>query len=273
MPTFYASIIQMYALWGGELERDPGQWANAAFYGLLSQVDPHLAEALHQWKGRKPFTISSLHGLGRSAGPNQAVSAGQACWLRVTMLNDLVFQTFIQRFLQGGLGAPPGPQIQLGPLGFAVSAVLTTPGSHPWAGTVPAETLRAQAAPAERLALEFASPTAFHVSGRYELFPMPRLVFGALAARWRDCVAPAMDPAYIEDLAGDLLISEFSLRTENLRWDGRVQKGFTGRCAYHLDALPPSERALLAALADFAYYSGVGGKTTQGMGQCRRVHP
>lgn len=273
MPTFYSSIIRLNALHPGQLTRDAGQWANAAFYAILRQVDPHLAEALHHWNGRKPFTVSSLLGLPAGRGETVELRAAGECWLRVTTLGESLFQPFIQHFLQGGAR----PQVQIGPVAFAVSEVLTTPGAHPWAGFCDAADLIAQAQPAARLTLEFVSPTAFNLGSMpgngayYALFPHPALVFGSLASRWIECVAPDLDRAYVEDVAAEARPSDYRLQTQTLQWRGRVQKGFTGRCTFDLRPLGDDERRLLTLLAGFAFYAGVGGKTTQGMGQCRRL--
>jgi CRISPR/Cas system endoribonuclease Cas6 (RAMP superfamily) len=106
MTTLYSSIIRLHALNSAQLFRDAGEWANAAFYGLIHEVDPSLAEALHQWNGRKPFTISSLNGLPKGEGGSVSVRAGWECWLRVTTLSETLFQAFIQRFSR----AAPGPR-------------------------------------------------------------------------------------------------------------------------------------------------------------------
>ena len=274
MTTLYSSVIKLHALHAGQLSRDPGQWANAAFYGILHQVDPNLAEALHQWNGRKPFTVSTLAGLPHGNSDTVELRPGAECWLRVTTLHEEIFQTFIQRFLQGGMR----PKVQLGPLTFGVSEVLTTPGAHPWSGFIEASDLLAAAKPTGRLTLEFVSPTAFNLgtvpgSGlHYALFPQPALVFGSsLAAVWRDFIAPDFDRSYLEDMATEARVSDYRLQTQTLKWKGRVQKGFTGRCTYDLRPLAAGDQCLLAALAGLAFFAGVGGKTTQGMGQCRRV--
>ncbi len=273
MPTLYASIIRLHALHPGALTHDSGQWANAAFYNLIGQVDPDLATALHGWNGRKPFTISGLNGLPHAHRGDVSVPAGWQCWLRVTTLSETVFQPFIQRFLRGGAR----PQVQVGPLACGVSEVLTTPGAHAWAGCVDADDLLAQAEPVERLKLEFASPTTFNLgrdpgsSPHYALFPHPALVFGSLASKWREVISPELEVAYIEDIAAEARVSEYRLQTQNLRWRGYIQKGFIGTCLYDLRDMAAYDRAWLCALADFAFYAGVGGKTPQGMGQCRRL--
>ena len=49
------------------------------------------------------------------------------------------------------------------------------------------------------------------------------------------------------------------------------QVGFVGQATYGLMAENEAARCQLNALADFAFYAGVGMKTALGMGQCRRI--
>ena len=50
------------------------------------------------------------------------------------------------------------------------------------------------------------------------------------------------------------------------------ETGFTGQCSFILsDVLSMEQVQHINALADFAVYSGVGAKTTMGMGQTRRI--
>ena len=210
MTTLYSSVIKLHALHAGQLTHDPGQWANAAFYGILHQVDSQMAEMLHGLNGRKPFTVSSLNGLPRNVGPFVALRSGWECWLHITTLGDQIFQPFIRHFLQEGAR----PQIQLGPIQFTVAEALTTPGSHPWAGFSSDEALLSEAEMAERLTLEFASPTAFNLGSQagshasYALFPTPVLVFESLAYKWREFAQPAIDLDFITDAASDVRVTE-----------------------------------------------------------------
>jgi CRISPR-associated endoribonuclease Cas6 len=61
------------------------------------------------------------------------------------------------------------------------------------------------------------------------------------------------------------------VRTHMLAFRRAKQVGFTGRVTYGLMAADEAARCQLNALAKFAFYAGVGIKTTMGMGQCRRV--
>ena len=56
-----------------------------------------------------------------------------------------------------------------------------------------------------------------------------------------------------------------------LRFRRAPQVGFVGQVTYGLMAESEAARCQLNALADFAFYAGVGMKTAMGMGQCRRM--
>ncbi|MEA3349684.1 MAG: CRISPR-associated endoribonuclease Cas6 [Chloroflexota bacterium] len=267
MTTLYSSVIQLHNLRAGELRRNSGLYANAVFYSLINAVDPTLAEALHQWNGRKPFTISRLLGLPKGPGKSVYLKAGWECWLRITTLGNNIFQPLMQHFLQGG----GHPKIQLGALSFGVSQVLTTPASHTWAGYIGVETLLHQTESTRTATLKFASPTQFNLGDRMALFPLPALVFGSLASKWNAFLQPRLDREAVEKSAQSVLITNYRLRTSTYRWKRRVKKGFSGRCTYNLKHLSPDDQKLFCTLTDFAFYGGMGGKTTQGMGQVRRV--
>lgn len=267
MTTLYSSVIQLHNLQAGKLPRNTGHYANAVFYGLIEDVDPELSETLHQWNGRKPFTISALQGLPKGGGRTPHLKAGWECWLRVTTLGNRIFQPLMQHFLLGKSQA----KIRLGSLNFGISQVLTTPNSHTWADYVEAEKLLQEAEPTQTLTLDFTSPTRFHIKGYYAIMPMPKLVFGSLATKWNAFLEPGLDREAIEQVAQKVLVTSYNLRSRTWYWKRRPRKGFTGRCTYNLERLPSEEQKRFSALADFALYGGVGGKTTQGMGQCRRL--
>jgi len=139
--------------------------------------------------------------------------------------------------------------------------------------------------PLRRIGLRFCSPTlcqsADPARGR---FPEPELVFKGLAEKWFTFtnVDPAEWPASINRIieeaaiyAGELLrVSRYKLSTAVEHFRGRdgsapFQKiGYIGTVEY-VPERPASAAALraLGLLADYAFFAGVGYKTTMGMGQ------
>ena len=68
-----------------------------------------------------------------------------------------------------------------------------------------------------------------------------------------------------------LRISNYRLATRLMDFGSYSELGFNGQATYECsDNIPVEHVKSLNALADFAFYAGVGAKTTMGMGQCRR---
>ncbi|MFO7537877.1 MAG: hypothetical protein R6X32_07430, partial [Chloroflexota bacterium] len=129
-PDLYALIIRLTAAHNGRLQATQGHLAHAAFLNIIEQVDPALAQTIHDMNGRKPFTISPLEGFGHGQQGELAITAGQEGWLRVTLLDPQLFHTFINYFLQPQNRAT----IRLQKQTFHISEILSTLGSHPLAG-------------------------------------------------------------------------------------------------------------------------------------------
>lgn len=295
--TLYSTVVKLVAIHDGQLPATQGRLAHAAFLDIIHAVDPALASALHASRGRKPFTVSPLMGLPREHDGQVTVRRGRAAWLRFTLLGSDLFTTFTRHFLsppQGpghdeNLPSPrrggAGGEVPLGDVHFAITEVLTTPGSHPWAGYTTLHALQSagegrplDAAP-HTISIQFASPTVFSRGTRdglgkwMEPFPHPALFFGSLAAAWNHVSPRPLDKAAVRAYAEEtVVVGLYQMRSKMVRYWGQPQIGGTGNVTYLLkDRRNRPMIRTLNLLADFAFYSGAGYKTTMGMGQCRRI--
>ena len=155
-------------------------------------------------------------------------------------------------------------------------------GSHPWAGYTSWAQLAADAPPDEEITLEFASPTAFGF-GQKEwgkkvvVMPDPALVFGSLLRSWNHLAPSSLQvdreaiTAYLEEHVVIQRIRRLETRIQEFKHAPQV--GFVGQVTYGLMGADDWARRVLNALADLAFYCGVGMKTAMGMGQCRALRP
>jgi CRISPR-associated endoribonuclease Cas6 len=297
MSTLYSSVIKLTTIRPSTLTHLGGQHAHAAFLDIVQAVAPSLSQRLHDLNGRKPFTVSPLMGLPRGASSQEkhggASSAkndssqqhvvylreGWECWLRVTILDDALFKTFIDYFLKlpspRGGRARGGVQIRLGDAHFCVSEILTTPGSHPWAGYASLEDLqrRLDEPPPSSITIELHSPTSFHLGkDNIESIPYSKLVFGNLATAWKSVTGENMVEAVEKYAEKNWRPVLHRLERKALTLHNHAQLGAVGKVAYQRldDGDVPLARAL-SLLADLAFYTGLGRKTAQGMGMARRV--
>ncbi len=280
MTTLYSSVIKLTNLRPVTLIGDGGQHAHGAFHAIIAKVDPALAAKLHEVKGRKPFTLSPLMGLPRIAHREEERNSseirlreGWQCWLRVTVLDDSLFRTFIEYFMN--VNGRKLPEIRLGDGHFCVSEILTTLGSHPWAGYTSIEDLQKkldEPLPG-KFKFEFFTVTSFKLQDKnLELTPKPKHVFGNLAGAWRQLTGENCVQAIEEYAEKHLVMGSYQLQTRRTRLHNTLQLGAVGKVEFiRTDQEDHAAARALNLLADLAFYTGLGRKTAQGMGMVSRI--
>jgi CRISPR-associated endoribonuclease Cas6 len=275
--ALYSLVLSLAPIREATASATAGHQVHAAFLKMMQEADAALAEALHAPNTpNRPFTVSPLMGVGQPRDGRVWLSPKQDYWLRFTVLDPRLFERFMARFLRGD----GRPTLRLGQAELLIKEILVTPGSHPWAGYTSWAQLVAGAQPDSEITLEFVSPTAFGFGQKawgkmVVVLPDPALVFGSLIRAWNSAAPAPMQvdkealAAYLEE---DAVVKRIEwLVTRMLHFSRSPQVGSVGQLTYGLMAADETMRGQLNALADFAFYAGVGMKTTMGMGQCRRI--
>ncbi len=226
-------------------------------------------------------------------------------FIRITLLLGELFPLLHEALMR----YYPNPQqvtqhfLQLGRQRFTLEEVILTP-SHPsgQCGFTSLTTLIEQAQQLrgkdlEQMTLDFSYLTTFNRSQNikvggygphYALLPLPQYVFPNLARRWEDIAPPELagvvQPQRIEEytLADGEIIKNYDLQPNIINFTKHIQHGFVGRCTYLLrpEAGTNEERdqeeqlslrQQLWLLAQLAFYTGIGYKTSMGMGRARLV--
>ncbi len=118
--------------------------------------------------------------------------------------------------------------------------------------------------PHRRLRMEFVSPTAFNRFKFDYPFPEPHLLFSNLLSRWNTFSEFPLELTETEILNG-VVIYEFEGSIQKFMIDQRLKRvGFVGRVGFLIKDQGLAKK--LSTLAFFANFSGVGIKTTMGMG-------
>lgn len=130
------------------------------------------------------------------------------------------------------------------------------------------EQLLTQVYPVRRQ-LRFVSPTAFKVRGAYELLPSPERILQSLIRRWNVCIPEC--PIEDEDGQGTAMLARglrcCGLQLQDSRYilKGQTIPGTIGSMTLE-NRHSGFQAQLTNALLTFATFSGVGIKTTLGMG-------
>jgi CRISPR-associated endoribonuclease Cas6 len=275
--TLHSIVVTLTPTREASVRASMGRQVHAAFLKTVRESDESLAEVLHApGMPIRPFTVSMLQGTPRARDGRLHLSPDETYWLRFTTLYEPIFERFMTRFLDGG----GRPTVRLGRAVLLIKEIVATPEGHGWAGYESWGGLVQGAEPDHEIVLEFSSPTAFGFGQKdwgkkVMVLPLPETVFGSLARSW-NALAPG--PFRVnrkrlrEYLDEHVVIKRIDdLHTQMLRFRRSYQVGFVGQITYGLMADDETIQCQLNALADLAFYAGVGMKTTMGMGQCRRV--
>lgn len=280
-------------------QRFLGRMAQRLFLLMLGQVGAaDIAAALHSANERHPFTVSDLF----QNGP-------QHYWMRVTGLTPALCQTLqhMAGALPGQvLDIPPRDSADESPWRARVETVVTA--QHEWAAqsTYAALVDHAWQGPRARpLQLDFITPTVVKSVGVYRVFPEPALVFRLLYERLLKLEAFSLpfqpEITHLEHFAEYFVeVRDHEIACARVPLKRGQVTAFYGPVAYevlannedfvrrahtreskHGDAglsaiaadIQRNRQAygrLVHLLADFAFYSGLGSFTAQGMGMVRR---
>ncbi|BAY41311.1 CRISPR-associated protein Cas6 (plasmid) [Nostoc sp. NIES-2111] len=251
-----------------------GRHLHALFLTLVSSVDQALGDYLHSAKADKAFTLSPLQ-IQRQQKPNyhslqfihqRPISAGTACWWRVSLLDDTLFSQLTPLWLN----LNPKHAWHLGSADLHITSIQGTPQSTQlWANACTYEQLYEQASDRERnLDFTLATPVSFRQGGYDNVLPTKDSVFNSLLSRWNKYSGIEIGSLAIESVYP----SAFNINTEVLTNYESKFIGCVGRMGYRiLGDVEPLAIKQMNTLANFALYAGLGRKTTMGMGMARRV--
>lgn len=279
-----ATVLALTPAEGGVLPANQARAAHALFLRLVAGADPALSAHLHEAEQVKPFTCSNLwpdarpapgsRTRGQSADGRRvnllAVQPGETWRLRYTTLSTDLTALWLERVLP----ALPG-EATFGEVTFHLQDALVSTEADPWAGRtsyadLASPYLLSQVPAPARWSFSFAAPTAFRSGGKTVPIPLPDLLFGSLLDRWNAWSPVALSPEARRFAQECVAVSNYRLRTRALPGKGgRVERGAVGRCDYVALNRDRYWCSALSVLSAFAFYSGAGYQTAQGMGMCR----
>jgi CRISPR-associated endoribonuclease Cas6 len=229
----------------------PHRAANALLYRWLEAAEPSLARFVHDQADPKPFTLSPL-----------TADADGRFSLRVTLLEDQYWP-----YVEKGMRQERTIRVEDKILALDGEPQVT---HQTYIALAQATSIRRD------IVLRFDSPTSFKSHEMTYPLPDPVLVFTSHCARWNAFVPEALQigEAWSDWVAQHVAVSRFELNSQVFHFGDHQQIGCVGQVQYVVVGTGrevDEGRGPLNALADYAFFCGTGHKTTQGMGQTRRL--
>lgn len=222
-------------------------------FKAMREADPAETDWLHDHPTPKPFSLAPLYSTG-----------GLLLGIRLGVVSDRATDLFLRAW---NWHREQETSLQLGPNYCVVTDVQCDAGPR-WLDL-------AQLPPASRVALHFLSPTAFRQGPGHSPLPVPYNVFSWPWRVWQ-AFAPdfGLPDDWIEWCEQEVFVIEHQIQTVTVA----VAKdesftGFVGEVVFEAHDGGPGQLGLLQALAQLAAYSGVGHKTTMGMGAVELIAP
>lgn len=253
------AIINMRAVNGGRMPRSFHCLMHPILLDRIWKAHQGLGNALHNTGMMSPFSLSPVMGKKERG----TVVENESYWVRVSLLHEDLEEVFIETLGRGLWDRP----LHLGELVFQVEDVLWGERrGHPWTGRDSYQQLMAAARSPTKLALGLASPVSFKRGDLHYPLPEPSLIFGNLVRRWNlfSSLQLLERPECF-----DVSYASFDLSSKpfHLRKGGTIL-GAKGKLTFIFDG-DEETRRYYHTLLRFAFYAGIGVKTTQGMGLCR----
>jgi len=245
-----------------ELPHPCSHLLHAALLQDIGSDDPKMSALLHEDAQVKKFAISTLWPRTRAGGDWMSIPKYTACRFRVSTITRPVFDAFsaviFAAVARKGTITLNGAEFE----------VLEAGLEQPNGGAATFEQLLSE--PGSRSVVRFVAPTTFRRKGLNVPLPDPALVYGSLWQRWQAFSDVAVSEQIYEQMSDALALRAADIHTRVWKFPRYAMTGFVGAAEYELVREVPAECAVLfAALTKLAFFTGVGYKTTMGMGQCR----
>ena len=265
----YAFLVRFTPASGVDIRKLTGFRLASALLEVIERYAPELSAHLHEgsrWpKGLKPYTVSSAEWVAGQT-MEQGLSGHRLAQFRMTLLEDSLLGPVLSAISQFGSEFRPFEQAG------AIDHFNMDQTRGRWTGVSDSKSLLANAPDDPSPTILLASPTAFRSTGRrgyvHEL--IPELFVSSLLGKWEAYGRVPLDGRTCRRLRDDLIIKESHVCVERVAAGRRLVAGLMGRVQF--EAPNPSTGKLLQTLLAFAFYSGIGVKTAEGMGQVLPLH-
>lgn len=248
----HSMVIELGAAKVGNPPATLGRAIYAQVLNWIQLGNAELSEMIHG-TSTPPITVSGLQGNRRQYKNKE----GDHFYFRISSLQGNIIQPLLT-----GIEMSTQKEVILGNFPFVIRQFYVLSGTHHLVRSTDYHALANHSPISSTLQLNFLSPTSFKQKKQIQLFLTPELVFNSLLRKW-NTFAP--ENLKFPEMEWEGIVSAFELKTYALKMEGGAELGSQGWVKYKFYS--PEQAKVASILAQFAFYAGVGRKTTMGMGQ------
>ncbi|MEN3008997.1 CRISPR-associated endoribonuclease Cas6 [Pseudothermotoga sp.] len=265
MSIFHSVVIKLQALDEGVYDFYPGQKVHSFFLNLISKSDPKMAKSLHDEKKEKPFTVSSF--LGLNVDEPIHIRKHSFYFIRITMLNDEILDSMIASILEKNALRQ---ELKIGNIPYKMIEIFFDKEYSKWAAHASAQELFLSSSSSNLIKLRFHTPTLFRSGDEHNRYPTPVKVFTSLLRKFNKFSEFKIEQQ-IEEQFNEISILEKKTTSKRVIFKDFYLEGFIGDVTFKVPDHNQRLLKIVNVLADFAFFAGVGYKTTMGLGQIERL--
>jgi CRISPR-associated endoribonuclease Cas6 len=231
-----------------------GKHIHGLFFKALERYDSKLSERLHGSASSRPFSLSYVY-----KGKN-------GYWFRIASWVDEICEAVFRYFTAN-------PIVYIGDCVFSLIRTSTDPNESPWAARIDwnAFVKIISSTFTNPFWLEHFSPTAFKTGDSHLPLPVPQFIVNSVYRQLPDQLRSKINSSS-EELSEILQLKRYEIRSIYNRKNQGSISSFLGKTQWQISAKSDKELVTeLWLLLNFAFFSGIGVKTTQGMGMCRVI--
>lgn len=262
---FNSIVIELKAKQNGKLILYTGKKIHSVFLKMIREINESLSEKLHDDDTYKSFTVSSL--LGLAIDKESEIYINKNYYIRFTILDNNLFKKIATNLFQKQMFKS---DIKLENISFKVERVLYDNTKSQWAGIFDLNKIIHKEDFSKQITMRFYTPTLFKSGDKFNTKPEIRLIFTGLLRKYNKYSAYKLDESLIHEFE-NIVVKEDKTKLRKVQMKNGYFIGFTGNLTIEIQSENIELIKMINILSEFAFYAGVGYKTTMGLGQVKRV--
>ena len=258
---FNSIVIEMRALSEGIIKLYPGQKLHAVFLRIVNEVNIELSEKLHENELDKSFTVSSL--IGCDIEKENMIYKGKKYYFRVTTFDKQLFSLLTMALFKNKMF---NSNVFLEDIEFKITNIIYDLSKSKWAGMFDMEEMLKKEEFSNSVTMKFHTPTLFKTGDTFLRIPEPDKIFGSLLRKFNKYSYYKIDEELFESFK-EIKIEQKNIRMRRAKLNKFFIEGFTGEVTFRVENENERLKQAMYILSEFAFYAGVGYKTTMGFGQ------